>query len=138
MKAVRHVIVTTTVETLAQASILSKGIIQSRLATCVQFWPIKSIYHWKGKVVSGREYLLLCKTQATIAKELQTHIRSRHAYELPEIICIPISAGLPEYLNWITHETCQPSKTRGKQRVKSLTFQRQAIKRAVAKKHGKS
>jgi periplasmic divalent cation tolerance protein len=28
-----------------------------------------------------------------------------HPYEVPEIIFIPISSGLPEYLHWVT-ENC--------------------------------
>ena len=86
MKPVSHVIVTTTVETKAHAIRLAGIIIDSRLAACVQFWPIRSVYRWKGKVVSGNEHLLLCKTRSTAAKPLQSLIRTHHAYELPEII----------------------------------------------------
>jgi periplasmic divalent cation tolerance protein len=28
-----------------------------------------------------------------------------HPYELPEIIALPLSAGLPAYLDWIAQET---------------------------------
>jgi periplasmic divalent cation tolerance protein len=32
-------------------------------------------------------------------------IKSEHPYELPEIIAVPISSGLPAYLKWIADET---------------------------------
>jgi heme A synthase len=47
------------------------------------------------------ELLLLAKTRADLADELCTFIRSRHPYEVPEIIVTPITGGLPEYLQWI-------------------------------------
>ena len=36
---------------------------------------------------------------------LEAAIRARHPYELPEIIAVPITHGLPEYLQWVTAET---------------------------------
>ncbi len=34
----------------------------------------------------------------------QEKLRSLHPYEIPEIIFIPISNGLPEYLRWVADE----------------------------------
>ena len=31
-------------------------------------------------------------------------IRDIHSYEVPEIIAVPISAGLPAYLEWLAAE----------------------------------
>ena len=38
-------------------------------------------------------------------KELETAIRARHPYELPEIVAVPVVLGLPGYLDWIAAET---------------------------------
>ena len=37
--------------------------------------------------------------------ELEQAIRALHPYELPEVIAVPVSAGLPAYLEWIAQET---------------------------------
>jgi periplasmic divalent cation tolerance protein len=34
-------------------------------------------------------------------EEIKTAIKEKHSYEVPEIIQIPITDGLPEYLKWI-------------------------------------
>jgi len=36
---------------------------------------------------------------------LEAAIRDVHPYELPEIIAVPVSAGLPAYLAWVNQAT---------------------------------
>ena len=36
---------------------------------------------------------------------LEEAIRRHHPYELPEIVAVPITYGLPAYLDWIAAET---------------------------------
>ena len=37
--------------------------------------------------------------------ELEASIRANHPYELPEIIAVAITNGLPAYLQWVESET---------------------------------
>lgn len=97
--------VTTTVGSEDEAVRLAQTIVGERLAACVQFWPIRSTYHWQGKIESATEFRLSFKTRPTLVPALIRAIRSLHAYELPEIIATPISDGLPQYLDWIRTET---------------------------------
>lgn len=101
----RHVVVTTTVDSKARAEKLAAAIVHSRLAACVQYTPVRSIYRWKGKVESASEQLLLAKTTASTASRLVEYIRKNHWYELPEITVQPIAGGLAGYLRWIEDET---------------------------------
>jgi hypothetical protein len=32
-------------------------------------------------------------------------IKSHHSYDTPEIIAMPLTAGLPDYLNWVLQAT---------------------------------
>jgi len=32
-------------------------------------------------------------------------LRKLHPYELPELIAVPVTAGLPQYLEWVAQET---------------------------------
>ncbi len=99
------VLVTTTVAGVAEARDLAGECVRARLAACVQFLPIASVYRWKGKVESADEQLLLCKTRADMADALVAFIRGRHAYEVPEIVVLPIRSGYTPYLEWIASET---------------------------------
>lgn len=137
MKQPSHAIVMTTVATEVQATRLANAVVDSRQAACAQFWPIRSVYHWKGKLAVGQEYLLFCKTRMDSAKSLQSLIRSIHAYELPEIVVVPVTDGLPSYLDWINSETTLAEQPQVGM-APPLTFRRQDTKRAPAKKRGKS
>ena len=106
------VVVSTTVENQAKATKLASMVVCKRLAACVQYMPIWSVYRWKGKVETASEHLLLAKTRALKAAELVSFIRKHHTYELPEITVMPITGGLGEYLDWIKRETTAP-KQRG-------------------------
>ena len=105
MDELSYVIVTTTVGAEDLAVKLAELITSARLAACVQFWPIRSVYWWQGKIESGAEYILQCKTRTNLVPALQEFIRSNHPYQVPEIMVTPITGGHPAYLNWIHQET---------------------------------
>lgn len=98
-------IVVTTVADQETARRLAHIVIDRRLAACAQWFGIASAYHWKGKVHNEPEVLVQFKTVNAAAAALQQCIREQHSYETPEIIVLPITAGLPEYLDWIRSET---------------------------------
>lgn len=104
------VVVTTTVDSEDAAKTLARAMVDSKLAACVQYTVIRSIYRWKGSVESAPEYLLVAKTVATLADQLMTFIKENHSYELPEITVTPIRAGLSGYLDWIAAETRGPTE----------------------------
>lgn len=77
-------------------------LVTGQLAACVNILPgILSVYTWQGQVESAQEHLLLVKSHKDHYQSLEKAIRDNHPYEIPEIIAVPIEAGLPEYLNWI-------------------------------------
>ena len=100
-----YVIVNTTLPDEATAQKLAACIVENRLAACAQFFPIHSVYRWKGKIESAPEMLLLAKTRAALAARLVEFIRARHPYEVPEILVTPIIDGHAPYLDWLAAET---------------------------------
>ena len=85
---------------------ISTELVTKKFAACANILPgIESIYCWKDKVESGNETLVLFKLSEDRQSAFQEKLRSLHPYEVPEIIFIPISSGLPEYLRWVT-ENC--------------------------------
>jgi periplasmic divalent cation tolerance protein len=90
----------------ASAQALARALVERRLAACVNLLPaVQSIYRWQGAVEEAAEVTLLIKTTAARYAELEQAIRALHPYELPEVIAVPVSAGLPAYLGWIAQET---------------------------------
>ena len=81
------------------------GLLEGHLAACVQIMPIQSAYRWKGEVQRWSEILMMIKTSTARYPEVEAFIRSQHAYEVPEIIRLPIADGFEGYLRWIDTES---------------------------------
>src|SRR3990172_12678820 len=85
---------------------LAQRLIEERAAACVnQLASCSSTYRWQGKIEIATEVPLLIKTTRAAYPRLEQLIRTVHPYELPEIIAVPVIAGLPAYLSWIDNET---------------------------------
>lgn len=85
---------------------LAHTLVEERLAACVNVLPgLRSLYRWQGRVHEDAEILLLMKTTAARYPALQERLRALHPYELPEIVAVSVSAGLPTYLEWVAAQT---------------------------------
>jgi periplasmic divalent cation tolerance protein len=81
-------------------------LIEERAAACVNILGVcSSVYRWQGSIEIAEETPLLIKTTQAAYERLETLIRAHHPYELPEIIAVPVSDGLPGYLHWVAAET---------------------------------
>ena len=101
----KYCCVLTTVPTISKARQLAGLLVSRRLAACIQVLPgIESHYRWKGKKEISKEVLLIIKTSTPLYKSLEKIILKHHPYEVPEIVCLPITRGSKSYLDWITRE----------------------------------
>ena len=64
-----------------------------------------SVYRWQGRIETATEIPVLIKTVASRYPRVEAAIRANHPYELPEIISVPVMAGLAEYLGWVATES---------------------------------
>ncbi|MCP3978663.1 MAG: divalent-cation tolerance protein CutA [bacterium] len=96
-------IVLTTAGSAESASLLARGLVERRLAACVNIVDsIRSIYRWQGEIADENELLLVIKTQAALFDRVREAIRELHDYDVPEVIAIPIADGDPDYLGWVS------------------------------------
>jgi periplasmic divalent cation tolerance protein len=89
------------------AKLIAKLLVEKRLVACTQLFPIESIYSWKDEIFDEAEIMLFIKSKTVLFNEITAMIKENHTYEVPEIIQIPITDGLPDYLKWI--EDCTGS-----------------------------
>ncbi len=88
------------------ANSIALAVVEAQLAACVNIMPrVQSIYRWQGVVESATEIPLFIKSTAANYPALEKLIAGLHPYETPEIIALPITQGLPAYLNWVAAET---------------------------------
>lgn len=100
-----YCVVVTTCGTQEEADRLARSIVKTRLAACVQLANINSYYTWEGKLNIEPEILLWIKTTDERYADLERFISENHSYDVPEIIRLPITAGLQSYLQWINAVT---------------------------------
>jgi periplasmic divalent cation tolerance protein len=85
---------------------ISKQLVTERFAACANILPsVESIYRWKEKIEPGNETFVFFKVSEDRQTAFQDKLRSLHPYDVPEIIFVPVTSGLPEYLRWVA-ENC--------------------------------
>lgn len=95
----------------AEALRIANALVEERLAACVSLLPaVQSIYRWQEKVETAKEVLLLVKTTEDSFPRLEKRIVELHSYDTPEIIGLPIVAGLPKYLRWVDEQVSSPDR----------------------------
>lgn len=100
------IVVLTNLPDSGSAQTLANHLITAKIAACVNIMaPCMSTYRWQGVIESSSEVPVLIKTQGCHYAAVEQAIRARHPYALPEIIALPVVAGLAEYLGWIAAET---------------------------------
>ena len=95
-------IVMTTIDSEEKAEELAKGIVEARLAACVQVLPrMTSFFFWEGAVQREAEHLLLIKTAEEKYAEVEAYIRERHSYDVPEVAAIRAEQVSEPYAKWL-------------------------------------
>lgn len=94
-----------TVSDKKEARKITETLIRGKLAACANFFPIESVYRWKGKVKKDKEVAVLIKTKAKLVNQVIKRVKELHSYKVPCIISLPIEKGYPKFLKWIKDST---------------------------------
>ncbi|MBU1446802.1 MAG: divalent-cation tolerance protein CutA [Gammaproteobacteria bacterium] len=99
-------LVITTLPDRATAERIAEGLVTARVAACVNILAeCTSVYRWQGKIERAGEVPMLIKTTRDDYARLEETLRGMHPYDVPEIVALPVTAGLPAYLDWVAQET---------------------------------
>ena len=100
------ILVLTHVPDRAVAQAVARGLLDERLAACVNIGGgVDSLYHWQGRIETGEELPVVVKTRASLYSKVEEAIRKFHPYDTPEIIAIPAVSVDGRYLDWLLAET---------------------------------
>jgi periplasmic divalent cation tolerance protein len=89
-----------------EAEHIGRVLVTEQLAACANIFPVMhSVYRWKGAVETAQEAVLVAKTRDTLADALIARVKALHSYQVPCVVILPITAGLPDFLRWIDDET---------------------------------
>ena len=99
-------VVLTTVASADEAVALIRSLLDRRLIACGTLLPgARSLYRWEGKIADEQEVVVLLKTLSGRIEALEAAFAELHPYKVPELLALPVHAGLERYLAWITAET---------------------------------
>jgi periplasmic divalent cation tolerance protein len=102
----RPILVLSTASSVEEAERIARALVDERLAACVNVVPgVRSIYRWQGAVHTDAEVSLFIKTVAERFPALRERVRELHSYELPELVCLELEDGDPDYLAWVRAQT---------------------------------
>lgn len=97
------IFVYTTCSSKKEAKDIAKALIKEKLASCGNYFPCGSVYHWKEDQEEASEYILLMKTEESLYSEVKDKINEMHSYELPVIAKIPVEFS-EEYAEWMDRQ----------------------------------
>jgi len=114
MRSMRRVqddirIILTSVDDENAAGKLARGLVDARLAACVQISAKGvSVYRWQGTVQNDAEYYLSIKTSAASETQAIGWLEEHHPYDTPEIICLQ-GTSAEAYGAWLRNEVMPAS-----------------------------
>jgi periplasmic divalent cation tolerance protein len=91
----------TTVDAADTAENLARRAVEAGLAACVQVdGPVRSFYHWQGKLEANDEWRLVFKVTAERMERLETWLKTHHPYETPQWIACRADHVSADYACW--------------------------------------
>src|ERR1019366_2772290 len=96
------IVVLSTCATEEEAEKLARVLVEARVAACVTMVPgVRSVYRWQGAIESAAECLLIIKSSRQLFEPLRMALEEAHAYDVPELLAVPVVEGSANYLNWL-------------------------------------
>ena len=99
-------VVLTTLASEDEAVALVRALLDRRLVACgTVLRGARSLYRWEGQLADEQEVVVLLKSATGRLGDLAAVFAELHPYKVPELLALPVIAGLEKYLGWIARET---------------------------------
>jgi len=92
-----------TVPNRKEAERISSLLLKKRLVACLNAFPVRSMYRWKGKIEKTSEIVLILKTVEKNYTKVKKEIEKIHPYDCPCITKIKVEMN-EKYGKWIISE----------------------------------
>ncbi|MBI2888859.1 MAG: divalent-cation tolerance protein CutA [Candidatus Liptonbacteria bacterium] len=95
------VLVYTTCKNTEEAVKLGKLILDHKLASCVNIWPIQSMYYWKDELKNHLETGMYIKTLEHHIAEIEELIEKNHSSLIPFVGAVDVRRFNRKYREWM-------------------------------------
>jgi periplasmic divalent cation tolerance protein len=98
------IIVKITCPTMDEARKISTHLLQKKLISSANYFPIKSISSWTGEIQEVDEVITFLKTRKENWEKVRDEIKRIHSYKVPCIIKMNVEAN-EDYESWVNNKT---------------------------------
>ena len=99
-------VILTTWPSAESAREAARILIEARLAACANIIPgVESIYRWKDAIETSAETLVIVKATMGSYPRFEARLKELHPYEVPEVVALRPTDGLPAYMRWVEENT---------------------------------
>ena len=89
-----------------EAISISRALLAEKLVACANIFDhATSMYWWMGEIEHNPESIIVAKTRTSLESAVIAKVKSLHSYDVPAIVCVPITGGNPDFLGWIAAQT---------------------------------
>lgn len=100
----KMIFIYTTCRDTQEAQKIGRLIIEKKLASCVNIWPIESMYNWEGKFQNHSEAGMYVKTVETKLQDIEDLLHQNHSYSVPCVAATSVYRINRPYKEWMA--TC--------------------------------
>ena len=95
----------TTFPNIQAAREIVAKLLEAKVIACANILPgAESHFRWEGKLQQESEVVVFAKTTEANYPHASAIIREHHPYDVPCIVTLPITDGLPDYMHWVVKE----------------------------------
>ena len=87
-----------------EADKITSHLLEKKLVSCANLFPITSSYWWKGKIEDSDEVVSILKTRSENLEKVKEAIKKMHSYDVPCIVKMNVGAN-EEFEEWVERES---------------------------------
>lgn len=89
----------------AEATKITRALLEKRLAACIKQMPVHSTFHWEGEIQESDEVLLLIESAEEKFDAINKVVEQLHSYKEYVLTAVPIVKTTPGVMQWVK-EVC--------------------------------
>jgi periplasmic divalent cation tolerance protein len=101
----KFILIYVTYKDSSDAEKSAEQLLDKKLIACANFFPISSMYKWKGSIERSNETVAILKTRVENWESVKGFVLKNHSYETPCVIKLAEVEANDSYTTWILNET---------------------------------